>query len=365
MKLFNNKYTKIITSLAVLAMVFQACGSDSDFKKAQESKPISAAVATLSKNNSTSTKTYPAQVKSAVRSELGTKVMGQIKSIPVSIGDKVKKGDVLLQITDNDLQAKKRQAEAGLNQAKAQKASAQKDLQRFKALQKNESATDKELDNVQLQYTVAENNVTIAENKLKEINDLLTYTTIRAAYDATVAAKYADEGDLVSPGRPLIAIENTSAFNIEFSIPESDINSINKGDTVQVSISALGNSMENAVISDISSSGSKMSSQYWVEVELLNTERVNKLRSGMFANVHLPLKGSNEIFVPISAIKERGQLRGIYVLNDKNEALLRWVRTGEKRGDTIAVLSGISEQERYVLQSNLIHTNAQLIAPAN
>ena len=288
MKLFKNKYTKVVTSLALLAMVFQACGNDVEVNDSKKSMALSVD-------------------------------MGQIKSIPVSIGDKVKKGDVLLKITDNDLQAKKRQAEAGLNQAKAQLESAEKDLKRFKALSNNESATEKELDNVQLQYTIAKNNVTIAENKLKEINDLLTYTTIRASYDAIVADKYVDEGDLVNPGRPLIAIEKTSSFNIEFTIPENDINSINKGDTIHVSIEALWNNMQNAIISDISSSGSKMSSQYWVEVELLNKNNTNNLRSGMFANVYIPVKGNSEILVPISAIKERGQLKGIYVLNEDNE----------------------------------------------
>lgn len=365
MKLSVKKYTKIVMSLALLTFVLQACGDNSNVENTTINQAIQAEVGTVNLASSTSTKSFPAQLKSATRSEMGTKVMGKVVSIPVSIGDEVKKGDVLLRITDNDLRAQKNQVEAGLNQAKAQLASAKKDLNRFQALKNEGSATDKEMDNIQLQYTVAENNVTIAENKLKEINDLLTYTTIRAPYAGVVAAKYADEGDLVNPGFPLIAVEQTGKMIVEFSLPEKEISAISKGDSVEVTVAAMSSDLMKAVISDISSSGNKMSGQYWVELQLTNDSASENLRSGMFANVHISNKGGSSVYVPISALKKRGQLRGVYVLNEENEALLRWVRTGEQKGNKMEVLSGISSGERYVVQSDLVLNNAQKIVPAN
>ena len=68
-----------------------------------------------------------------------------------------------------------------------------------------------------------------------------------------------------------------------------------------------------------------------------------------------------EIMVPASAIFKRGQLSGIYVVNDKNIALLRWIRTGKSSGDMISVESGLSANETYILEADgRVYNGAQV-----
>ena len=81
--------------------------------------------------------------------------MGIITTLKVKVGDHVSKGQVLATISNQDILAKRAQADAIIMQAQATLTSAQKDYDRFTILYKQQSATAKELDNVTLQYNSA------------------------------------------------------------------------------------------------------------------------------------------------------------------------------------------------------------------
>jgi|SRR5690554_3956335 len=361
-----NTRTKGLLAAVLMLGLTQACSDSTDPKTTTKVDSISAHVIEVSDASIAGSKEFAGVIKSTKRSELGTKVMGTIRTMPVSIGEKVNKGDLLLHIADSDLIAQKRQIESGLNSAKANFQLADKNYKRFETLFEQKSATQKEWDEIQLNHSMAKNKVTEVENQLKGIEDLLTYTQIKAPFTGIVAAKNAEVGDLVSPGRPLIVIENTEDFEIEFSVPESDINKLQLGDKLQVFIASVSNKPQNATITDISTAGQQFSNQYKVKVKPeLPSEHKNTLRSGMHATVHLPSSTSGSIGIPASALVTRGQLEGIYVLNTQDKAILRWIRTGSKNSEYVEVLSGLKAGERIIAESALILRDAQKISPIN
>ncbi len=363
-EMINTKTKALFTAILMLGIA-QGCSEKVETPKI-ESNSIEASVITAGYNSDNSSKEFAGVLKSTKRSELGTKVMGTIKSIPVTIGEKVQKGDLLVHISDNDLIAQKHQIQSGLNSAKATFRLAEINLNRFKILHEQKSATQKEWDEVQLNHSMAQNKVVEVENKLKEIDDLLTYTQIKAPFSGVVAAKNAEAGDLVMPGRPLIVIENSEDFEIEFSLGEADINSIHLGDTIRVNIPTISDQMYSALVSDVSSAGQRLSNQYLVKVQpQIPSEKTKSLRSGMFATAYIPIETTKSVSIPSSALVQRGQLEGVYVLNTHDEAILRWIRIGNKSNGYLEVLSGLKAGETVIKESALIMHDTQKIIPIN
>jgi hypothetical protein len=71
------------------------------------------------------------------------------------------------------------------------------------------------------------------------------------------------------------------------------------------------------------------------------------LKSGMYAQVLYPMEEAPALTVPRDALVQRGQLTGLFAVQDST-ALLRWIRTGDTRGDRVVVLSGLRPGETYV-----------------
>jgi RND family efflux transporter MFP subunit len=368
----NNKTMKaklltingMIVVLMVTAVVLQGCGETKDVQE-KNTDSTSVEIVKLQSKTATSSKKLSGTLKSETRSEIGTKVIGEVQDVPFNIGTKVQKGSVILRIKDDDLRARKAQVEAGLEQVKAQMELVEKDYKRFKALHEQGSATDREWDEVQVNYQKTKAQVASSENQLAEINDLLSYTKIKAPYTGVIAAKYVEEGDIASPGRPLIAVEKEGDFTLVASVPESDIQNISRKDTLPVSIPSAGLNDLQAVVTEVSASGDPMSRQFKVELSVMDAEQYSTLRSGMYAEINLIKPAENSLFVPNSAIVERGQLKGIYVVSAGEEAVLRWVTTGNTEGEHTELLSGMKVGERFVLNSDAIQFDGQPVRATN
>ena len=115
--------------------------------------------------------------------------MGYITKLTVQVGDHVHKGQLIATISNNDIVAKRAQAEAMISEAEAALKNAQKDYDRFSALYKEQSASAKELDNVTLQYNSAQSRVESAKQMRNEINAMLAYTQLTAPFAGIVTQK--------------------------------------------------------------------------------------------------------------------------------------------------------------------------------
>jgi len=360
-----HNYSNILLATLTLALFsFLSCSGDEKVVEQQRDE-VQTKVSVVQRQDILSHKSYNGTLKSEVRSEIGTKVMGEVEAIPVNIGDKVSKGTLILKIKDNDLEAKKAQVEAGLEEAMVRLEAVEKDYNRFKVLYEQGSATSKEWDDIRTQSRATKARVQAAENQLKEINDLLTYTQIKAPYNGVIAAKYVQVGDIASPGRPLVAIEQSGLFKVTATLPESEISSVQKGDTVRLNITAIKATGIQAIVTEVSASGSPQNRQFQVEFKLIQNTDMNRLRSGMFAEILVQDGSSAVIAIPAEALVTRGQLKGVYTLSSDDETLLRWIRTGRTTDNMIEVLSGLQEGERYVTDGESISRDGIKVASQN
>ena len=338
---------KLLAAVVLLSFSAYACSSPEEPPQETEN-PVTVAIETAERSQMPVSYHFSGTVKSEHTVHLSTKVMGKITQLNVEAGDFARKGDVLVRIKDDNLQAQKNQVEANLAQARSALQNTETNYERLKALHEKGSATQKEFDDISVQYESAKANVTVLNGKLQEINDMLDYTVLEAPFNGYVVAKRVSQGDMAGPGQPLISFEQEKGMKVEVTVPETEIALFSLNDTVSVDVKAAGRQHLRGVVSSVNPSGSRASRQFMVEVSLPELSRNHGLKSGMFAEIGLGSVSDSSLTVPKTAIVERGQLTGLYTLTDDSEVLLRWVRLGDSSGDQVEVLSGLVPGEQYV-----------------
>lgn len=280
---------------------------------------------------------------------ISTRMMGWVKKIHIAEGQPVRKGAPLLSIDDTDLLAKKAQAEAGIAEAKAVLANAEKMAERFENLYAAQAVSKQQLDDVLTGRDRAAAGLEMAKAGLREVNVHLGYVDIVAPVDGIVGRKMIEAGDMANPGMPLLILEDTARIKVVAHVGEKDISSLRIGDPVRIDVTSLDGAVYQAEITKIVPTANPGSRTYDIETSLDNTD--GRLRSGMFARVVLHGPAAAKVLVPSTAIIRRGQLTGVWLVRDDETAHLRWIRLGRPHGDRTEALSGLAGGETVVLSS--------------
>ena len=277
--------------------------------------------------------------------------MGYVNNVYVNVGDKVRKGQLLVSINNSDLQAKRAQVNAGITEATAAFNNAQKDYNRFKNLFADNSASQKEMDDMMANFEMAKARLESANQMKNEVNAQFAYSNITAPFSGIVTSKNVEAGNMANPGIPLISIETPGHFEVMAMVPESEITKIKKGTTVDVLVKSINQTLKGKV-TEVSTSAKNTGGQYLVKIDLDKTDA--NILSGMFTTVQFPIERkatSTMVLIPTDAIVRNGQLSGVYTISQSNTALLRWLRLGRTFGNQVEVLSGLNSNEAYVVSA--------------
>ena len=345
----SRKTIAILFSLMMLTIAATGCGSGTT-GEANATEPPVAEVKVYSPAEGTGTDFFQTvgRVKNVRESTIASKVMGMVKDISVKSGDKIKKGQMLMRIDEQDIAGKVQQASGALAQAKAALSISETNYNRFKSLFESGSASKAEFDKATFDYETAKGAVKQAQGALAEASSYLSEARIRAPFDGVVVDTMIEEGEMVAPGRPLVRVEGKSALEFETTVNERDINFIGIGEKVPVILDAVsGEKTEiDGTISEIVPASDGTHSQV-VRIALGND---SDIRSGLFGRARFsrPQDSSGSVLVPTDRIIHRGQLSGVYVVDHGDHIRLRLVRQGRALGDHTEVLSGILPKDRIV-----------------
>jgi len=335
-----------------LGLILMGCGSDNK-QTADTTAAVPVTIGEVTIGDSSTILAGSGQIKAVNSANLSTRMMGHVESIPVKIGQKVNKGDLLISINNVDLRAKKAQVEASITEAQVAFNNAKKDYERFQNLFNESSASQKELDDMTARYEMAKARLEAANQMKNEVNSQFAYANIRAPFNGVVTNTYIDEGDMANPGVPLVSVESpTTGFEVEAKVAENSISAIEVGTKAHILVKALNTTIAGKV-SELSASAQNTGGQYVMKVSLDDTDA--KILSGMYATVRLEAEmesdGKTVVTVPSEALVHKGQLTGVYTLGQDNVALLRWLRLGESYGDEVEVLSGLSQGDQYIVSA--------------
>ena len=295
--------------------------------------------------------TASGSIESEHFANLSTRAMGYVSKVYVKVGDQVRKGQLLIDINSDEIDAKKAQAQAVLSQAEAQMKLAEKDYRRYQELFNEKSASQKELDDITLRYEIAKGNYERALQVQNEIDALMAYNHIRAPFAGVITSKSIKMGDMANPGQPLMSLEAPGKFVANVMVPETSIEYVEKGKNVTVYVKSTGAALKGKV-SEVSKSSLNSGGQYQVKIELDQSDEKN-LFSGMYVSSVFPVAGggSKNLFVDKAAIVTKGELDGIYTVSESGTAILRWLKLGQEMGEQVEVLSGLKAGEEYIVSN--------------
>ncbi|MEF8864814.1 MAG: efflux RND transporter periplasmic adaptor subunit [Salinibacter sp.] len=334
----------------VLALVVSACGGEAPAPPADEMEPVTVATATARATDAAQAGRYSGTIQGTRRVPLSTKMMGTVTQLAVEEGDRVRQGETLARIRSQNVEAQRAQVQARLREARAARDNAETQFNRIEALRETDSATEQEFDNAQTAYERAQAQVDALESRLAETEDMLSYATLEAPLDGYVVEKRSEEGALAAPGQPLLTVETLDALKAVVQVPAEDVNRFSVGDSATVEIGAANDVRRRGVVTQVNPSGDAVSRQFTVQVRLslpAGGEAPSPIKSGMYAEVVHRTGTRSALTVPEAALVERGQLTGLYAVQD-GEAQLRWVRTGPQHGRRVEVRSGLRPGETYV-----------------
>ncbi|HLW34422.1 MAG TPA: efflux RND transporter periplasmic adaptor subunit [Chthoniobacterales bacterium] len=281
-------------------------------------------------------------VQPKLRSVIEAKISGRIEKMLVVPGQQVKAGELLVQLDSREVQAK-------LDQAIAVRQQADNDLKRYEILRAKQVITPAEFEAVQSRRQVAVASAT-------ETETMLGYTKITAPFDGVVTRKLADVGDLATPGKSLLELEDPRVLQFEAPVPEAVIDKVKLG--TRLSVQVLANEIDGAV-SEISPSADPNSRTFLIKLDLPS---VVGLHAGQFGRVAIPVSETNVLRAPITAVVQRGQMEMVFVVINQH-AQLRLVKTGRRFGNEVELLSGVSSGERVITENAASLVDGQPVAP--
>jgi RND family efflux transporter MFP subunit len=301
-------------------------------------------------------------VRANTVSVISSRLMGAVTSIEVKEGDRVKRGQLLLVLDDRDAAARAMAAEEGLTEAMSalEAAEEQKELadityERYKNLFEEKALTRQELDSMAAGQKVAQAGLRRAEAaveraraSLREAEVLLGFSRVTAPVGGIVTEKRIDQGSMAVPGAPLLTIEDDSAYRIEVYVDERHIGHMKAGMTAEVFIPSMDRRAMAEVVETVPSVD-PASRTFLAKLAL----RDNALKGGLYGRVRFPVGTKQAIVLPHSAILQRGQLTGVYGVDENGVVSYRLVRVGKGRDGMVEVLSGIKPGDRVIVEGAL------------
>jgi RND family efflux transporter MFP subunit len=269
-------------------------------------------------------------LQAAEQATISARVAGQVVKLPVRTGSQVQEGDLLVKISAAEINARVRQAEVRLEQAR-------RNLARESRLLQVNASTREIVKNLDEQ-------VQTSEAAYREAQTMLGYTEIRAPFAGTVTDKLIEVGDLASPGVSLLKLEKGSAFEVVIQVPEAQSLSLNLASRLPLTVPAAGLTLE-ARVREISPTVDPASRTTQVKLMLPDTPG---LRSGQFARVALVGRELTTLLIKSSAVTQNGQMQQVFVA-EEGVARLRLVRTGAVSDGRFEVLSGLRAGDRVIL----------------
>jgi RND family efflux transporter MFP subunit len=197
-----------------------------------------------------------------------------------------------------------------------------------------------------------------AELRTAEIE--LGDTRITAPATGVVIDRRAEPGDLAMPGQPLLVLDDPRAYRLEAEVGESAIGRVRMGQTVPVVLDSLGRTVDGRV-AEIIPAADPTSRTVLVKLDIPG---VPALRSGVFGRARFPAGERQTLIAPGSALVARGQLTGVYVVDEQSVARLRLVTAGARRGEGVEILSGLAPGERIVVDRTAQVSDGARVAPA-
>lgn len=286
------------------------------------------------------------RIEAVQQSTVSAQTSGIIVALPVDVDDVVAAGDLIVQLDDTEQRARLNQARGNFREAEASLLDARQRVARITPLAERGVASQAELDQAKNQLSAAEARLAQATAAVDQAEEQLSYTRVVAPYGGIVTERHVEVGEAVTPSTPLLSGFSLEALRVVVSIPQryADLARQQRSATVTLNDGRVLNTGEMTFFPYADPN----THAFRVRMDLTDTN--GELFPGMLVRVGLPVGERDALWIPENALVRRGELRGVYVIDQQDNHRLRQIRTGMARDGRIEVLAGLLEGERIAIR---------------
>lgn len=345
------------TALAAAAFALSAC-SQEKVETVEEVRPVK--IVKVEPAEVSSTLVYSGSVKARTEMNLGFRINGKIIERRVDIGDRVKKGDVLLSLDRSDITLAESRARASLDAARQQFETAEAAFRRADQLYRQKTIPLSLLEQRKLAYDQALSTRTSAEAQLDEARNQLRYADLTADRDGVVTAVQAEAGQVIGAGSIAVVIAADDEKEVQIAVPEMDIAAFSVGQPVRARFWADAGIDLRGKVREIAASADPLSRTFAVRVSLDDDPRV---RLGMTATVEASRKSGHPVVnLPLSALSKTEGRTVVWVVDAQSETVSpREVRAGAFTADGVAIDDGLKRGDLVVAAGTQFMTDKRKV----
>lgn len=280
-------------------------------------------------------------------------INGKILKLPVDLGDRVKKDQVLFTLDDQDLQTTRSFKQTQIKGAKLQVEKARRDFERSQQLFNEKLVSQELFEDTRTAYELAKNSLEAAEKDLNLVEYQLTKTKILAPFDCTVLTRPVSVGQAVSgsagfnSGTEVLTIADLNQMIVNAHVNQADVTRLSTGQEVGIQIDSVPGLKIKGVVERIAPQSAIKNGVKGYAARILIKEVDPRVRPGMTATISVPVTTSpNSVAAPLAAIfTEQGE-RYVYVQKSGTEEFeKRSVRVGISDYDYAEVIEGLQAGE--------------------
>ena len=285
--------------------------------------------------------------------KVGSRISGVVTRLQANIGDRVRAGDVLAELDDTELQVRLEQNLAGLVRAEAERALAQRKVERLRTIQEHDVIPVQDLDAAESARQVAESQVRLSEANVALSRIQLSYTRITAPISGVIASVSTQEGETVAASLAsptFVSMIDLERLEVQAFVDETDIGRIRVGQQAHFTVDTYpGESFSGEVTAIYPKAVIQDNVVNYVVTVRIEDRPGLVLRPEMTAAVTIVLEPRTDVLaVPTSAIGRDRTERFVTVL-EQGAVVRRTVRTGWTQGGWTEIVEGLREGEYVVL----------------
>lgn len=303
---------------------------------------------------------YPGEVKGRYESNLAFQVAGKINSRLVNIGDKVSKGQVLMQLDTKDVAQGAIASNAALEAAQANYKLAQDNFNRFNELRKQGAISQMVYDNYKTQLAAAEATLRQAQAQASVSGNQLDYATLKSDANGVVARVLAEVGQVTGAGTPVVTVVQDGEREVQINVPENILKNLKLGDEAKITFWALNKSEAKGFVREISPIADTLTKTFKINITIPDVPKDVQL--GMTAKVSFANTNSSQaLTIPASSIYQVNKQPAVWIVNQDNKVELKDVEIANYAGNDVVISSGVKPGDKVVIAGLAKLTKGQAV----
>ena len=236
-------------------------------------------------------------------------INGLLEKLPVDVGDRIKKDDLLFKLDDSELQQTKASNLTDIDKCKLGVEKAERDYKRAQQLLRDKLISQEVYDDTKTEYDLAKNALERSQRDLAITEEHLTKTEVRAPFDCTILTRPVSIGQAVSgsggfnSGTEVLTIADLNSMIINAQVNQADVPRLKVGEAVEVTIEAVPGLMASGVVERISPQAAIKNNIKGYPARIVLKKVDPRVLPGMTASVKIPVATADNVTaVPLSAV---------------------------------------------------------------